>query len=90
NPEVWGQIIEDAGYQDGKCDHAFRTVQFHGAVTFLEDGEEKERALRMMIEQLEPDPAVVIRQQINPKAIQRVSIGKVTVEGMSGKSNKSA
>ncbi len=30
NPMVWGQIVEDAGYQDGKCDHAFRTVQFQG------------------------------------------------------------
>lgn len=90
NPDVWGQIIEDAGYQDGKCDHAFRTVQVQGTVTFLTDDTEKERALRMMIEQLEPDPDVVIQQQINPKAIQRVSIGKVTIKGMSGKSNKSA
>lgn len=90
NPDVWGQIIKDAGYQDGKCDHAFRTVQFQGTVTFLENSEEKERALRMMIEQLESDPVAVIQEQITPTSIQRVSIGKVVVKGMSGKSNHAA
>ena len=87
NPDVWGQIIEDAGYLDGKCEHAFRTVQFLGTVTFLEDNGEKERALLLMIEQLESDPDAVIQQQITPRSIERVSIGKIAVKGMSGKHN---
>lgn len=87
NPTIWGQIIEDAGYQDGKCDHAFRTVQFKGTVTFLDDHEEKRRALNVMIGQLEPDPEPVKQKQVTPKSVARVAIAKVNVEGMSGKSN---
>lgn len=87
NPVVWGQILEDAGYQDGKCDHAFRTVQFKGTVTFLEDLDEKRQALHMMIGQLEPDPGLVEQKQVNSKSLARVAIAKVSVEGMSGKSN---
>ena len=87
NPVVWGQIIEDAGYQDGKCDHAFRTVQFRGAVTFLEANEEKRRALHLMIEQLESDPEAVKRQQVTAGAVGRVVIGRIAVAEMYGKSN---
>lgn len=87
NPVVWGQIIEDAGYQDGKCDHAFRTVQFKGTVTFLEDREAKRRVLNVMIEQLEPDPGPVAQKEITSQSVAHVAVGKVSIERMSGKSN---
>ncbi len=87
NPVVWGQIVEDNGYRDGKCDHAFRSVQFQGRVVFVEDVEEKRRALALMISQLESDPEAVKARLVTDKAVERVTIGKVIIEAMSGKAN---
>lgn len=87
NPTVWGQIIEDHGYRDGHCDHTFRSVQFRGTVTLLDNPEDKRRALHLMIDLLESDPESVKQQQLTEKAIARVTIGKVMVEGWSGKQN---
>ena len=87
NRVVWGQILEDWGYLDGKCDHAFRTVQFLGKVTFVEDPEEKRYALSLMIDHLESDPETVKRRQVKPESVDKVTIGKVTVEMMTGKQN---
>ncbi len=87
NPVVWGQIVEDSGYLDGKCDHAFRTVQFEGRVTFVEDVEEKRRVLSLMIDRLESDPEAVKARLVTAKAVERVMIGKVHIETMTGKVN---
>jgi nitroimidazol reductase NimA-like FMN-containing flavoprotein (pyridoxamine 5'-phosphate oxidase superfamily) len=87
NPVVWGQVIEDNGYLDGKCDHAFRTVQFEGRVTLLEDIEEKRCALSLMIDRLESDPEAVKTRLITAKALERVTIGQVHIETMTGKAN---
>lgn len=87
NPVVWGQIVEDNGYLDGKCDHAFRAVQFEGRVTFVEDAEEKRRALSLMIDRLESDPEAVKARLITDKALERVTIGQVHIETMTGKAN---
>ena len=85
NPVVWGQILEDHGYLEGKCSHAFRTVQFRGTVSFLDNTEEKRRALHMMVDGLEPDPGPVKQKQVTDKSLSRVTIGKVAVEFMTGK-----
>ncbi len=87
NPAVWGQIVEDNGYLDGKCDHAFRSVQFQGRVVFVQDVEEKRCALALMIDRLESDPEAVKTRLVTDKAAERVTIGKVIIEGMSGKAN---
>ncbi|HOU13481.1 MAG TPA: pyridoxamine 5'-phosphate oxidase family protein [Anaerolineae bacterium] len=87
NPSVWGQIVEDNGYLDGKCDHAFRAVQFQGRVVFVHAVEEKRHALALMIDRLESDPAAVKARLVTDKAAERVTIGKVIIEGMSGKVN---
>jgi hypothetical protein len=42
---VWGQALIDNGYQQGSCDHLYRTAQFRGKVTFVEDQAEKIHAL---------------------------------------------
>jgi nitroimidazol reductase NimA-like FMN-containing flavoprotein (pyridoxamine 5'-phosphate oxidase superfamily) len=85
NPNVWGQILEDRGYVVGACDHAFRSVHFKGVVRWVEDIEEKRKALTIMIEHLEPDPEPVKRQQIKDASLARVRIGYVEILGMSGK-----
>jgi hypothetical protein len=89
NNQVWGQGLIDKGYQHGSCDHLFKTTQFYGKVTFVEDLEEKEQALRLMIKKLDKNPDSVIKQQITAESLRRVLIGRIDISFMSGKkSNK--
>ncbi|MGY5879988.1 MAG: pyridoxamine 5'-phosphate oxidase family protein [Candidatus Thorarchaeota archaeon] len=88
NNVVWGQAIEDHGYAEGACDHLYATTQFNGHVTFIEDVKEKEHALGIMIHSLEPNPQAVIEDQITEKSVQRVHIGRIDIDFMSGKKAK--
>jgi len=88
NPIVWGQIIDDLGYQDGQCQHTFRTVQFRGEVAFIEDFDEKRRALHLMIEQLEKNPEPVKKRFVTDKSVRDVVIASIKVEEFSGKRSK--
>jgi nitroimidazol reductase NimA-like FMN-containing flavoprotein (pyridoxamine 5'-phosphate oxidase superfamily) len=85
---VWGQAIEDHGYAEGSCDHRYATTQFLGHVNFVDDILEKEHALRVMINSLEPNPQQVIDEQIIEKSVQRVQIGRIDIESLSGKKAK--
>jgi nitroimidazol reductase NimA-like FMN-containing flavoprotein (pyridoxamine 5'-phosphate oxidase superfamily) len=86
NPQVWGQALEDGGYLDGECDHAYRTVQFQGRAEFVTDVGEKRRALALMIEQLESSPEPVKARNLLPEKIAGVCIIRVRLSGMTGKS----
>lgn len=86
-PVVWGQILDDHGYVTGACDHAYRTVQFRGRVTFIEDISAKHHALSLMIDQLEPDPAPIKARPLNPKRLANVTVLRIDIEALSGKDN---
>jgi uncharacterized protein len=88
NPRVWGQILEDLGYRAGDCLHDYRTVQFSGSVTFVDDADEKRRALRLMIDQLEPDPEPVKARFVTDKSVKAVAIVRIDVEAFTAKAGK--
>jgi uncharacterized protein len=85
NPAVWGQVVEDLGYMDGQCDHAYRSVQFRGRAHFVEDLGEKRRALELMIDRLESDPGPVKERTLKEEAVRGVCIVKVVADFFSGK-----
>jgi uncharacterized protein len=85
NPVVWGQVVEDIGYVDGECDHAFRSVHFRGRVAFLESSADKRKAVHLMIDHLESDPETVKAKFSKPDALDNVMIGKIQVEAMTAK-----
>ncbi|MFB0503333.1 MAG: pyridoxamine 5'-phosphate oxidase family protein [Candidatus Bathyarchaeia archaeon] len=85
NNLVWGQALMDHGYVQGACDHLYATTQFRGRVTFVEDIEEKGHALRVMIQSLDDKPEEIIEKQLTPRSIQRVTIGRIDIDYMSGK-----
>lgn len=89
NPIVWGQVLEDRGYLAGRCDHAYRTVQFRGRAEFVDDLEEKRRALTLMIERLEPDPEPVKARLLVEARVSKVTIVRVRVLEMTGKHGNS-
>jgi nitroimidazol reductase NimA-like FMN-containing flavoprotein (pyridoxamine 5'-phosphate oxidase superfamily) len=85
NPVVWGQIVQDRGYIPGECSHAYASVEFRGVVTILDDIDEKQRALLLMIDQLEASPAPVKERLVNGKDLGHVVVGRVDIQALSGK-----
>ncbi|MBU4316419.1 MAG: pyridoxamine 5'-phosphate oxidase family protein [Proteobacteria bacterium] len=55
NPKVCLTVIEDKGYQHGHCTHAYRSVVVRGKMLLVDDLEERVKAIRIMIDQLETD-----------------------------------
>ena len=85
NPQVYGQVLEDRGYVAGQCDHAYRTVQFEGQAEVVADPDEKLRALRLLVERLEPSPDPVKVRLLRPERLGGVAVLRVTVTSWSGK-----
>lgn len=85
NKVVWGQALLDKGYVQGKCDHLYATTQFRGRVTFLENHAEKREALINMIFRLEKNPQAVVDKQITQESVERVTIGRIDIDFLSGK-----
>lgn len=88
NNVVWGQALVDEGYVQGACDHLYATTQFRGKVTFIQEPEEKRRALMNMIHKLDANPLAIIEKQLTEKSIARITIGRIDIEYMSGKKQK--
>ena len=84
NPVVWGQVIVDHGYVEKECTHSYVTVMFRGRVSFIDDDEEKRRALRTMLYQLEPD-AEARERQMATDGLATTVFGRIDVEHMTGK-----
>lgn len=87
NPSVWGQVVEDLGYNQNECDHAFRSVHIKGRVEMLRTLDEKKHALSLMIGRLEDRPDEVRRRLIVDGKLEKVAVGKITIEAMTGKAN---
>ena len=88
NPAVWGQIVEDRGYDARKCTHSYRSVQFQAVAEFVDDPAEMVRALGWMIEHGNPDPEPLKRKmQSSPPGPGDVRVLRLRVLGMSGKCN---
>jgi hypothetical protein len=90
NNRVWGQGLIDGGYKQGSCEHLFKTTQFSGTVTFVENLVEKEQALRLMIKKLDENPEKIIVEQITPDSLGRVMVGRIDISFMTGKKSMNA
>jgi len=90
NATVYGQILEELKYKEGECSYAYRSVQFEGHVSFLEEISEKIKALNLMVEKLET-PELVLKtkeKHITDSAVQKVRIGKILVDKFTGKEER--
>ena len=85
NPRVHGQVLEDAGYRAGECDHAFFTVQFRGDAAVVEDPDEKRAAIELLIDTLEPDPAPVKLRLGRDLDLGAFAVVRIAVEAWSAK-----
>lgn len=85
NPVVWGQALIDGGYQQGSCDHLYHTTQFKGVVSFVEDPDEKKRALETMVRRLDDNPESIVERQVKPGSVSKVLVGRIDILEMTGK-----
>lgn len=85
NPQVYGQVLEDCGYVPGECEHRYRTIQFEGTAGLVTDPDEKLRALRLLIDRLEPEPEPVKARLLKSERLGGVAVLRVEVAGWSGK-----
>ena len=90
NTTVYGQILEELKYKEGECSYAYRSVQFEGEVTFLENNIEKKHALNLMIEKIE-NPTLIQKtkeKHVIDSAVEKVFVGKITVNEFTGKEER--
>ena len=86
NSTVCGTVIEDRGYIQGKCSHAYRTVVFWGEMYIVEELDEKKHGLLTMLDHLEDDPDQVRRTTLqDDKAYERVCILRLDIRDISAK-----
>jgi uncharacterized protein len=88
NPRVWGMVIEDNGYITGQCAHAYRSIMFRADAEFLDDIEDKRRALSLMIDHADPDPEPLKKRLVTSADLQDVVVIRLAVDWMGGKEGK--
>ena len=84
NPVVWGQALLDHGYVEIECSYNFASVMFSGKVSFIEDKEERWKAISLMNRQLDPNAEEMIANR-KPESLDRAVIGKIVIDYWSGK-----
>jgi len=86
NPRVCVTVVEDRGYLDGECDHAYRSLVLEGKAHLVRDLSEKRRALELLSRKHERQPeAVLARLASKDEEVQKVAIVRVSVDSISGK-----
>lgn len=83
NNKVWGQAIQDYGVTD-ECDYAYKSVHFSGRLFMICDLSEKQHAMEAMVRQLSPNPEAKL-SKIKPEKLATTAMGRVDIEGMTGK-----
>lgn len=86
NSAVCGTVIEDRGYQEGRCSHAYRSVVVWGEMSEVTDPDEKRRCMLLMVDQLEADPSKMRRGlERRNEAYDKVTVLRLDIREMSGR-----
>jgi uncharacterized protein len=85
NPRAWGQVIEDRGYLVGQCSHAYRSVMFEAHAEFVENLDEKRRALSLMIDHADPEPEPLKQRLVATSGLEQVVVLRLAIRSLSGK-----
>jgi nitroimidazol reductase NimA-like FMN-containing flavoprotein (pyridoxamine 5'-phosphate oxidase superfamily) len=85
NPKVWGEAIVDGGTKPEECGQDYETTQFHGVVSFPQEMEEKRHGLSVLIAQFGADVDKFFAKEDVDKRIEKVNIGRVDIDFLSGK-----
>jgi len=86
NPRVCVTVVEDRGYVEGECDHAYRSLILEGRADVVTDLAEKRRGLELLVRKHERQPdAVLARLAGDEESVRKVAIVRITVDAITGK-----
>lgn len=86
NPRACGTIIEDRGYLEGRCAHAYRSVVFQGKICIVQGVEEKKHAMSVLLNHLENDPEPIKKRNLQREAdYGSIAILRLDIEDIQGK-----
>ena len=82
----WGQALLDYGVTN-ECYYAYTCVEFWGKMVLVKDSAEKQHGMEVMVRQVSPNPEGKLAK-INPEKYSKTTIGRIDIEGMTGKKHK--
>jgi len=86
NPLVCATAVEDLGYKEGECSHAYRSVVVRGRMRVVTDRDGKAHGLRVLLAHHEKDPGGVERRQLpDDAAYDRVTVLRLDIAEVTGK-----
>ncbi|MEA1994492.1 MAG: pyridoxamine 5'-phosphate oxidase family protein [Euryarchaeota archaeon] len=86
NPRACGTVIEDRGYLEGRCAHAYRSVVFQGKMRIVQNLEEKKHAMSVLLNHLEEDPEPIKERNLRKdEAYDNIGILRLDIEEITGK-----
>jgi nitroimidazol reductase NimA-like FMN-containing flavoprotein (pyridoxamine 5'-phosphate oxidase superfamily) len=86
NPQVCGTVVEDLGYVQGECAHAYQSVVLRGVMRVVEEAAEKRQAMDVLLHHLEEDPEPVRQGSLaDSGAYDRVAILRLDIHDITGK-----
>jgi len=90
NPLVCGTVIDDQGYLDGQCDHAYNSLVVRGKLTRLTDVVKTKEALKTLISHLENAPAERLARinNMNPDSIAKLTVFELPIESLEGRHSR--
>ncbi|MEW6217836.1 MAG: pyridoxamine 5'-phosphate oxidase family protein, partial [Candidatus Bipolaricaulota bacterium] len=85
-PHVCATVVEDLGYREGECSHAYRSVVVRGRMRVVADRDGKAHGLRVLLAHQEKDPGSVERRQLpDDAAYDRVTVLRLDIAEITGK-----
>ena len=88
NDVTWGQALLDYGFSEGdECTHLYASVHFSGRVSFIDDVDEKHRAVECIINQQSKNPEA-LTSTLSVERLKNTVIGRIGITYMSGKKSK--
>lgn len=85
NPLVCATAVEDLGYREGECSHAYRSVVVWGRVHVVTDRAGKAHGLRVLLRHQEKDPHAVEGRLLSEAAYARVTVLRLEITEITGK-----
>jgi len=86
NPNVCCTIIQDRGYMQNECAHAYCSVILRGKIELLKEESDKRKAINVLFNHLEQKPEIMItKMQDMTEQFRNVAIWRLNIEEITGK-----
>lgn len=89
NPRVCATVVDDLGYIDGKCAHAYRSVVLLGKMHVVDDLAEKKHGFEVLFRHLNEDTERYKQRGLKDDAgYDRAAVLRLDIEAVTGKAGR--